>query len=112
MWRGTRADGTPTPAAWYFITIAGAVADALAAVPPDLGPLGVGKRLGGEHVVVRLVALHDALLPERRIERCVHGGGPVPAAPTRATTWCAEAASAARWVEITDGLPQRAGRAP
>jgi hypothetical protein len=29
LWRGTRADGTPTPAAWYFITIAGDVADAI-----------------------------------------------------------------------------------
>lgn len=29
LWRGTRADGTPTPAAWYFITIAGDLADAI-----------------------------------------------------------------------------------
>lgn len=29
LWRGNAADGTPTKAAWYFITIAGDVAESL-----------------------------------------------------------------------------------
>jgi hypothetical protein len=31
LWRGNAADGTPTKAAWYFITIAGEVAESLRA---------------------------------------------------------------------------------
>lgn len=31
LWRGNGADGTPTKAAWYFITIAGDVAESLRA---------------------------------------------------------------------------------
>ncbi|MFZ4689402.1 MAG: DUF1905 domain-containing protein [Polymorphobacter sp.] len=34
LWRGKAKDGTPTKAAWHFITIDGAVADAIRAAAP------------------------------------------------------------------------------
>ena len=34
LWRGTAKDGTPTSTAWHFVTIDGAVADAIRAASP------------------------------------------------------------------------------
>ena len=51
IWRGTRKDGTPTPSAWHFVTIDGAVADAIRGVAPGRsaawGSVYVDVTIGG-----------------------------------------------------------------
>ena len=53
LWRGKAKDGTPTKAAWHFLTIDGDVAEALRAASPGRtaawGSIYVKAAIGGTH---------------------------------------------------------------
>ena len=53
LWRGKAKDGTPTSTAWHFVTIDGAVADAIRAAAP-----GRSAAWGSVYVRVTVGATH------------------------------------------------------
>jgi hypothetical protein len=84
VWRGKAKDGTPTKAAWTFVTIAGAVADAIRAAAPGRsaawGSVYVTARIGETEWRTSVFPSKDAggyLLPVkasvRKAERLTEG---------------------------------------
>jgi hypothetical protein len=82
LWRGTHADGTPTKAAWIFLTISGVVADAIrAGGSPRGGRRGfsatrVTATIGGTSWATSLFPHRDSggfLLPVKAMVRKAEG---------------------------------------
>ena len=84
LWRGKAKDGSPTKAAWHFLTIDGDVAEALRAASPGRtaawGSIYVKAAIGGTHWETSVFPSKDVsgfLLPVkasvRKSERLVDG---------------------------------------
>lgn len=65
IWKGTRADGTPSPTSWHFLTIGGEVANAIRAAAP-----GRSAAWGSVYVKARigLTVWETSLFPSKQVK--------------------------------------------